>query len=56
MNFFKQITNGKLMKCIYLFASKLIERHIAMKTNEKKKKKRKINTVLKTQDLVVMEN
>ena len=29
--------NGKLIKCIYLFPSKLTERHIAIKTNEKKK-------------------
>ena len=54
--FLKKTRNGKLIKCIYLFPSNLTERHIAIKTNEKKKKNMKLNAVLKKQDVVVMEN
>ena len=52
--FLKKARNGKLIKCIYLFPSKLTERHIAFKTIDKKTLK--MNTVLKKQDAVVMEN
>ena len=40
-NFFykKKTRHVNLIKCIYLYPSKLTERHIAIKTNEKKHKK-----------------
>ena len=52
--FLKKTRNGKLIKCIYLFPSELTERHIVIKAIDKKTWK--MNTVLKKQDVVVMEN